>query len=359
MAHGLADLSAELTLVLPRPCARDLEDSPYMTVRLAAPGGRAARQVAYEMSRCALFLRWWVTGRRVDLWISRHSFLGLGLLLARLVARRVVLEVNGPIREEIEANQGSRVLAALSERLMLIQARASHLVVAVTPGLQQYLSARVPGARCEVVANGATPRQVGRSQRQTSVPLVFAGALTPWYELEVPLQALQQLRANGLDLRLDVLGDGARFEELQQLATELGVGDLVQFVGWVDPQAVQQHLDGARVGLLPLRTKHASLDAVGSPIKLYEYVASGLRVVGTDIDGITNAPVMDSVDVYEPGDPTSCAAAIREALSQAGGRPLPEATWSWSARAAELLEHVGSLDGERPLAGFSEPPRAG
>ena len=121
------------------------------------------------------------------------------------------------------------------------------------------------------------------------------------------LDAFKHLRSEGLDLPLLVLGDGGRREALQAQAGRLGLDDLVTFAGWVGPSAVRDHMQSARVGLLPLRPKSHDLEAVGSPLKLFEYVAAGLRVVGTDVDGIEKSPVAAAVHVYTRGD----AAGVR------------------------------------------------
>ena len=56
---------------------------------------------------------------------------GLGLRVCHLVARHVVLEVNGPIREEMLANFGSPRAAALADQLLTFrrERRASLLLL--------------------------------------------------------------------------------------------------------------------------------------------------------------------------------------------------------------------------------------
>jgi glycosyltransferase involved in cell wall biosynthesis len=269
--------------------------------------------------------------------MSRHSFFGVGLILARLVARQVVLEINGPIREEVEVNLASRPLAVVADALMRIQVRAADCVVTVTPGLASYVEKRVPTSRCVVLPNGANPGHATRIPDQRDLSLIFVGALTPWYEMDVVLQALRELRDDGLALSLTVVGDGVRKAELVRQATALRVADLVTFAGWVESDHVQDAIERSQVGLLPLRPKHRDVAAVGSPLKLYEYLAAGLQVVGTDLDGIENAPAAEAVHTYTQGRSHSCAVAIRAALAAAGSPPLEAAVWSWDARATDLI----------------------
>jgi glycosyltransferase involved in cell wall biosynthesis len=342
LSDGLARTGIDVVQVLPRhsPVARSV--SVAELVEVASPGGRLLRQFTYEIGRALLVLKWWVTGRRFDVWMSRHSLFGIGLTLTRLVAHRVVLEVNGPVREEMLMNFGSQRAARLAESLFIAQARAADLVIAVTPGLARYVSDRAPSTPCEVLPNGADTAAAlgGREQTGRPLPLVFVGALTPWYEMGVILEALRRLHDGGRQLSMVVVGDGVLLDGLRARAAQLAIEHLVTFTGWVDIGEVRAHVRSARVGLLPLTPKYQGLEAVGSPLKLYEYVAAGLRVVGTDVDGIANSPVQSAVHTYQVGDPITCAAAIIEALDKGPSPPADEATWSWTARARELVRLV-------------------
>lgn len=336
LSKGLLSVGASIVHVVPRTSDLTCDATGIPQVRLSVRGSRILRNLTYELSRIALILRWWVTGRRFDVWIARHSVFGVGLGLARMVAEQVVLEVNGPVKEEMQANFGSRHMAVVADWSLRLQARSAHLTVAVTPGLARYLAQRVTMPRCEVLPNGACPDSAsGPTTGEHS--LVFAGALTPWYELDVVLSTVHRLRDSGLQVRLVVIGDGVSLDGLKSQAADLGIDDLVTFAGWVDGETARREIQRASVGMLPLRPKHEDLEAVGSPLKLFEYVAAGLRVIGTDIDGVTNSPVREAVHTYRQGDPASCAIAIREALDAGEGHCLAESTWSWNSRATQLV----------------------
>jgi glycosyltransferase involved in cell wall biosynthesis len=297
------------------------------------------RQLQYEMRRLLLIMRWFVTGRRFDVWMARHAILGISLVAARLVARRVVLEVNGPVKEEMRVNFGSRPAAWVADVVFRLQLAVSHAALAVTPGLANYLRGRRPTRRVLVLPNGADPQLLAQDRDSKRDGLVFAGALTPWYALDVVLRALAQLRDRGDVVRLEVLGDGIERRALEAQVSDLGLEGQVSFRGWVEPSGVADALAAARVGVLPLVEKSVAMDVVGSPLKLYEYAASGLRVVGTNIDGVRETPVSELVHVYEARDVGSCAAAIEDALS-APSRRLPAQAWSWDARATDLLTYL-------------------
>ena len=67
---------------------------------------------------------------------------------------------------------------------------------------------------------------------------------TPQKGLDVFIEALSTLKAQGMDFRAKIGGDGVMRYALQQLAVEKGVGDEVEFCGWVeDRTAFYRSLD--------------------------------------------------------------------------------------------------------------------
>ena len=344
--RGLGLNHVDVTGVLPSETSVETDQLEGTIHRLPARGGRALKMLTYEAARCILILRWFATGRRFDAWIARQSTLGFGLVLARLVARTVVLEVNGPISEEILANTDSRLMATIAEIALRVQLRASHLAVPVTEGLRDYLLAKSPNLCVRVLPNASDPMAfplLPWSAR--SAQLTFVGALTPWYEVDIVLHALARLRDGGRDIDVHIVGDGIRRPELEGLVASLNIGSLVTFHGWLPPASAKRAMAESRVGLLPLRVKSDTLDAVGSPLKLYEYAAAGLRVVGTDIDGVRDAPVGSIVSRYQTGDVDSCVRAIGEALNSPPPA-LKEATWTWIARSGELIQMIQAIQNE-------------
>jgi glycosyltransferase involved in cell wall biosynthesis len=127
---------------------------------------------------------------------------------------------------------------------------------------------------------------------------------------------------------------------------ETAPGDLppnLELLGAVPYDELPAVLARARVGLLPLSDD--PLNRGRSPMKLYEYLASGLSVVSR------RTPVIDAdpaggVYTYETGDEAS--AALRTAMAHRTpnvvGARLAQ-TQSWTAKARILLDFVASLNG--------------
>ena len=93
-----------------------------------------------------------------------------------------------------------------------------------------------------------------------------------------------------------LLGGDGEVEQVRLRATELGIGDKVQFLGWVKGAGKERYLAESMVYVLPSYNE-------GLPMSVLEAMAAGLPVLSTDIGGIPEA-VTDGVEGFliTPGD---------------------------------------------------------
>ena len=120
----------------------------------------------------------------------------------------------------------------------------------------------------------------------------------------VLLEALAQLVREGIDVRLDAVGDGPERGELVALAERLGLADRVRWHGALGEDRVAELYDQADVFCLPSF-------AEGLPVVLLEAMAAGLPVVATAITGVPEAVVHERHGLLvAPGRPDELAEAI-------------------------------------------------
>lgn len=140
--------------------------------------------------------------------------------------------------------------------------------------------------------------------------LIFVGSLAQRYKgLHVLLQALHLCDNAGLRLGLRVLGDGVHRAEYEQMASDLGLGRQVQFVGQVGSDLVWQHLRESDLFVMPSLTE-------GLPRAMLEAMACGVPCLGSSVGGIPE--LLDPQDMVPPGDARALAGKLREVL---GNRP--------------------------------------
>lgn len=148
--------------------------------------------------------------------------------------------------------------------------------------------------------------------RHTHFDLVYRGGLAERTGTFVLLDALHQIAGRPDPPRLLLIGysDNVRFEEsLRYRIRALGLESLVEIRGRIDHERMSAALGEARIGvspLLPVRKFQTNI-----PVKIFEYWASGLPVVASDL-----APTRsffrhgDAGLLVKPGSATELAQSI-------------------------------------------------
>lgn len=160
--------------------------------------------------------------------------------------------------------------------------------------------------------NGAGPRSPGDEDHgaEDSGPasLLSVGRLVSLKGQAILLEATAELLARGLDVRLTIVGDGPKREELVSYGEELGLVDRVHWAGAVGQDEIPRHYAEADVFCLPSF-------AEGVPTVLMEAMLSETAVVSTRIAGV--AELVDdgkSGLLVAPGRADLLAVAIERLL---------------------------------------------
>jgi len=186
-------------------------------------------------------------------------------------------------------------------------------------------------------ASAATPRAFAADG---VVRLVYAGALTPIYELDVALEGLARVVAERPELQIafDVYGRGDAAEPLAERARADNVEDKVTFHGRIPIEDVPLAVSRADIGVAP--TRRDPFTDVSLSTKVFEYAAMGKPVVASRLPMVEHTFPAGTVTQYEPGDASSLAAAIagiaddplaREAAVERTARIVAERAWEREA----------------------------
>lgn len=142
------------------------------------------------------------------------------------------------------------------------------------------------------------PRQF--SVRSEGMRLITVGTLEQLYKgQDILLKAVRIARASGHDFNLRVVGDGSYRAYLERLAKDLGVADLVEFVGRIEAgQAIRDLLDESDIFVLASRQE-------GLPRALIEAMARGLPCLSTRVGGIPE--LLDADALVDPNDTKALA----------------------------------------------------
>jgi glycosyltransferase involved in cell wall biosynthesis len=246
-----------------------------------------------------------------------------------------IYEAHEVFAETAKPSQRKRLRAL--EQIVLTRA---HLVLANSHGSAQgALRAHGLDRTILVLPNGVDyPASVpDKPWAECHRHIIYAGSLFGWKGVDDLVDAMAFL--DGYQVTI-VGGSAEQIERLRDRQPSAG-GELV-FTGQLPQFEVQKLLANACIAVLPNRPDPDS--QFTSPLKLFEYMASGCAVVATDLPSVREVLGEDDAAWATPGDPQALAGAIRS-LCQASGRAsalgaaarLLVRQRTWQERAMKLL----------------------
>lgn len=303
-----------------------------------------------------LFAAW--RQHRPDFLYERYNLLcPAGVWLRQFVGLPMLLEVNSPLFEERCKYGGIslRSLASWSERAAW---RGASRVLPVTHVLASIVRrAGVPDERITVIPNGIDLQRFDRPadrdgiRRRLGVSdalvIGFTGFVRDWHGLEA---AAEVLAGKGNErLVLLVVGDGPGCADLKAHAQRLGVENRVVVTGFVQHNAIADHVAAFDIALQPAVTPHAS------PLKLFEYLALARPVVAPKTANIEEI-VTDGISalLFPPGDYAAFGEridrlcrdeALRHRVGEAGRRLIDERDLTWDGNARRITALAEGLLG--------------
>lgn len=117
--------------------------------------------------------------------------------------------------------------------------------------------------------------------------------------------ALSHLVKRGIDVVLELGGDGPQRGELERLAQDLGVGERVRFLGHLSPEEVRRAMHNAHIFALP--SEYETFGVVYA-----EALSCGLPVIATERGGPKDFVVPEVGRLVPPEDHVALAKAIVE-----------------------------------------------
>jgi len=237
------------------------------------------------------------------------------------------------------------ILRWRARRIIRFTLQTADGIVCVTTFAKQHLARAwgVPPQKVAVFPNGVdVERYRPYPEHRTEIrswlgtgdaPLiVFAGTFQPWHDIKTLLHAFAGLLESDPRALLALVGDGETRGSMAEYARSLGVGRSVRLTGAVSQDEVARVVSAADVAVCP----SPKVQLWGSPMKLFEYMASGTALVASDLPQIAEV-VQDGVNglLVPPGD----APALRVALKRLIDDPALSARLGRRAREDAVRNH--------------------
>lgn len=360
VAHGLAAVGREVRVVSgPGIRSYALDFGSRVEVREVGSTGRrgwlrALRNEIRRSLRSRPALRYVIVRYAVG-----NSVVFAGLM-REFPERRWVFEVNS-----LAYHQYYRFPTPMRRMMLLWErnvVRRADLLYVVSERLQRDLAAGVGGIpkdRIAVVPNGgddelvriaADPERGSSLATDEPVKFVYLGMFHGYYDFEIVLHAFKTLHDRHPTAELHFYGEGDSARSMYAMAETI---PRVHFHGryqlreLVASGAVEKRW----VLLLPYRQIAAA--EVGSPTKLFEYMALGRPILASAVGQLAEV-LQDrkTALLYDPQSPSDLAkkmtflidsSDLRERLGAAAREDFAR-RHTWSARMGQLWEQINSLD---------------
>lgn len=316
---GIAAFSRELAIALQDQghrlelCGRDDLDGRWND---APVHGAGAVPSLFRKLVFASRLLWLIVRKRPSLVITTHLNFGPVALLAKYFLRvPYVIVAHG-----VDMHSG----LSNARKLALREAGAVWAVSRWTR--DRCLQLGLSSERVRVLSNTVDEQRFNLGhdsaalrQRYALLPgekvLLTVARLDPGEQYkgcDTVLRAIPSLQAKVGPVRYLIAGAGGDRARVEQLASELGVGNRVTFCGFVPDSELPDHYRLADVFVMPSRGE-------GFGIVFLEAMACGTPVLGGDRDGTVDA-LVDGVlgALADPEDPAAIAAALQRLLERRG-----------------------------------------
>lgn len=277
----------------------------------------------------------------------------VGLIVARRFGVPLVV-VSEDVFPEIAVELGrldNRVLVGLLDRLVRLYLRRADRIVAIGETMKERLIEKgAPADRVTVIPNWVDTREIvprpadGAWAQEHglagSFVVMHSGNIGHAQDLDTLVRATATLTDLD-DLRLVIVGFGARHAEIRRLVAELGLGN-VDFLPYQDRERLSESLSAASIHVVGLA---AGLAGYVVPSRVYGVLAAGRPIVVHADPRSETATLVEQIGAgiaVPPGAPDLLASAIRtlherrHELDEIGARGR-----AWVEREADRSVAVG------------------
>ena len=291
-----------------------------------------------------------------DIVYERYAYFNFsGMLACKLKGIPMILEVNIVTDLQDTRNLALRSIARFIEKRLLGNADAIFVVSSL---LEQALVIRgVDGEKIYVQPNAVDIEEIHdiepyilpetlNHKFKDKIIIGFLGGLQPWFKLEELIKTFHRINANYPNTLLLMIGDGNLRSPLESMSEEFGIKENTHFFGQVSHEMALRLLKFMDIAVIP------STNMWCSPMKLFEYLGTGIPVVAPNIEAV-NSIITDGVHgkLFSYNDFSDFEKALeylvinekaRKKMGKAGKKHITK-NYTWDIVAKKVADEAHSI----------------
>jgi glycosyltransferase involved in cell wall biosynthesis len=250
------------------------------------------------------------------------------------------------------AREGEYAKAEEMQKLEAFVFENVDALVCITPTLSREITKLFPQASDVrlILPVGFSPSFLAipaSAERECEFDLIYSGNFSKWKGIDYLITALAQVKQEEPDFKTLLIGVNDRERaHYESLIETQGLSENVSLLGRVSHKEIIGYVAKSRMGVLP-----NSYDGDGllftSPLKLYEYLGAGIKVICSRLPPIESTIPADLLYWATPENSESLASAIllahRDEDHEADKLRRYAEGFTWSKRAARFAEFLDRL----------------
>ena len=249
---------------------------------------------------------------KIDIIYTRSLLTPNPSLISKISGAKLIAEMNGIDDEDLFGDRLKKpyaknrlfrgLIIKLLKFVLKFNLKNANAIIAVTEGIKEGLiQLGIDDKKIYVISNGVNTdlfkpvedrynyiisqiRQMLEIEEHEKV-VTFVGIFTWWQGIEYLIKAAPLILEKVPETKFLMVGDGEMREEWESMVSEKKLEDNFIFTGRVPYEEVPKYINASDVCVAPFIKERNERTGL-SPLKLYEYLACGKPVVGSDVEGV-------------------------------------------------------------------------
>ncbi|MBL7074891.1 glycosyltransferase family 4 protein [candidate division KSB1 bacterium] len=365
IVRNFAEIGHHVTLVIPYSSPELTKSNNLEIFEISSPDLPRYGWIWYYWKSFRFIMKKWREIKDDVLYIREMLYNPFPAVLSFLFRVPLVIEVNALVNEESLLTQTRWIKRTISSLIRHFVFRKTNGVIAVSPGIKEEVHFYgFPEEKIRLISNGTDihhfkpiPKHEARNLLNWSNEkyiLGYVGSCSFYHNIPTLIEAAVLIKEEFPLLQIRIIGKGPERSIWEEMVRTLGLEEIVLFQGQISYQLVPTAISAMDIAVV-IYGKSAYIDGGVYPIKLFEYLACGVPVIGTDMTGIRDILIEGSEGtcgcIVSPENPQQLAEVIHTLLEDPerrgrygrSGRLLVERNHSWLSVAQKTTDFIKEI----------------